>query len=84
MERILKMKSYQEFTWIECRYDEVVVFKAAKMSESVFAGQSDILIPEIATAGLSTCTHEEDLEDVGRNVDLHIFDQNLFEVEDGW
>ena len=62
MERILKMKSYQEFTWIECRYDEVVAFKAAKMSESVFAGQSDILIPEIVTVDSST--HEEDLEDV--------------------
>lgn len=62
MERILKMKSYQEFTWIECRYDEVVVFKAAKMSESVFAGQSDILIPEIVIVDSST--HEEDLEDV--------------------
>ena len=34
-----------------------------KLSESVFAGQSDILQPEIATAGPST--HEEDLEDVG-------------------
>ena len=28
----------------------------------MFAGQSDILIPEVATAG--TSTHEEDLEDV--------------------
>ena len=32
------------------------------MSESVFAGQSDILIPEIVTVDSST--HEEDLEDV--------------------
>ena len=39
-----------------------VAFKAAKMSESVFAGQSDILIPEIVTVDSST--HEEDLEDV--------------------
>ena len=32
-----------------------VAFKVAKMSEPVFAGQSDvlILIPEVATAGLS-------------------------------
>ena len=31
-----------------------IAFKAAKMGESVFAGQSDILIsiPEVATAGL--------------------------------
>ena len=39
-----------------------VAFKAAKMSESVFAGQSDILIPEIVIVDSST--HEEDLEDV--------------------
>ena len=41
-----------------------VAFKAAKLGESAFAGQSDILIPEVATAG--TFTHEEDLEDVVR------------------
>ena len=46
-----------------------VAFKAAKMSGSVFAGQSNILIPEVMTAGPST--YEEDLEDfVGRNADL--------------
>lgn len=50
-----------------------VAFKAAKMGESVLAGQSDILISEVATTGpllrkrtRKTC--------VGRNMEqLHIF-----------
>ena len=58
-----------------------VAFKAAKMSKSAFARQrqSDVLIlmPQVVTAGPST--HEEDLEDVGRNVDLHMFNQDVFE-----
>ena len=33
---------------IACRK---VAFKAAKLGESVFAGQSDILTPKVATAG---------------------------------
>ena len=49
------------------------------MSESAFADQSDILIPQVATAGSST--HEDDLEDACRNADLyfHIFNQEVFE-----
>ena len=47
-----------------------VAFKAAKLGESAFAGQSDILIPEVATAG--TFTHEEGLKDVGHNADLYL------------
>lgn len=40
-----------------------VAFKAAKMIESVFAGQSVILTREVATAGSST--DEEASEDLG-------------------
>ena len=40
------------------------------MGESVFAAQSDILVPEVAMTGPST--HGEDLEDVGRNAELYI------------
>ena len=40
----------------------------------MFAGQSEILTREVATAGVST--DEEALEDLGRNVDLYIFNQD--------
>ena len=40
-----------------------VAFEAAKMNESVFKGQSDTILTQVATAGPST--HEEGLE-VGR------------------
>ena len=42
-----------------------VAFNAAKMGESVLAGQSVILTREVATAGSST--DEEVLEDLERN-----------------
>ena len=51
-----------------------IAYNAAKMGESVFAGQSDILTREVATAGSST--DEEVLEDLGRNADLYIFNQD--------
>ena len=45
-----------------------VTFKAAKIAESVFAGQSETLTREVATIGAST--EEEALDDLGLNADL--------------
>ena len=45
------------------------------MGESVFAGQSVIITRDVATAGSST--DEENLEDLGGNADLYIFNQDV-------
>ena len=52
-----------------------VAFKSAKLAESVFAGQSDVLISQVATEGLSS-DEADHLEDLGRNADLYIFNQD--------
>ena len=43
----------------------------------MFAGQSVILIREVATPGLPS--DEGDLEDLGRNADLYIFNQDVMQ-----
>ena len=48
-----------------------VAFKAAKIAESAFASQSEILTREVARVDVPT--DEEALDDLGRNVDLYIF-----------
>ena len=48
-----------------------VAFEAAKIVESAFAGQSEILTREPAT--VDAPTDEEALDDLGRNADLYIF-----------
>ena len=58
-----------------------VAYKAAKLAESVFAGQPVILTRQVATKGLSS--GEADLEDLGRDADdlylavflIYIFNQ---------
>ena len=54
-------------------------FKATKsLGESIFACRSEILMPEdVATT--SSFTHEEDLDDLGRNADLYAFNDETFE-----
>ena len=47
-----------------------VTFKAAKLGDSIFERQSDILMTEAVTVNSSS--HEEDLDDVGCNADLYI------------
>ena len=47
------------------------------MAESVFAGQSVILTRKVATEGLSS--DEADLEGLGRNTDLYIFNQDVMQ-----
>ena len=50
-----------------------VAFKSAKLAKSVFAGQSDVLTRQAATEVLSS--DEADLEYLGRNADLYIFNR---------
>ena len=51
-----------------------VVFKAAKIGESVFAGQFEALTREVTTVDVST--DNEALDDLGRNADLYTFNQD--------
>ena len=51
-------------------------FKSVKLAESVFTSQADILTRQVVTkAGLSSTSNysEADFQDMGRNVDLYIF-----------
>lgn len=50
-----------------------VAFKAAKIAESAFAGH-EILTHEVLTVDAST--DEEALDDLERNADLYIFNQD--------
>ena len=51
----------------------IIAFKSAKLAESEFAFQSDVLTRQV-DIGLSF--DEADFEDLGRNVDLYIFNQD--------
>ena len=44
-------------------------FKAARLGDSIFERQSEILMTEAAT--INSLSHEEDLDDVGCNADLY-------------
>ena len=48
--------------------------KSAKLAESVFVCQSDVLTRQVATEGLSS--DEADFEDLDRNADLYTFNQD--------
>ena len=54
--------------------DSDVAFKAAKLSETVLAGQFSVLVHEIE--GQSASIYEAAFEDLGSNADMYIFDQN--------
>ena len=51
-----------------------VAFKAAKIADSVLAGQSEILMREVARDDVPN--DEEAFDDLGRNADLCIFRQD--------
>ena len=53
-----------------------VAFKSIKLAESVFTSQADILTRQVATEGLSSNDSEADLQDLGHNADLNIFNQD--------
>ena len=55
-----------------------VTFKAARLVDSSFERQSEILMTEAAT--VNSPSHEEDLDDVGcRNAGLYAFKQDAFQ-----
>ena len=60
-----------------------VVYKAIKLGESIFERRSETLtvIPEedLMPRGSVTVSYEEDLEDLGCNADLYIFNDETVE-----
>ena len=50
------------------------ITSVGRLAESVFACQSDVLTRQVATEGLSS--DEVDFEDLGRNAELYIFNQD--------
>jgi len=52
-----------------------VAFKAAKIADSAFAGQSEILTREVARDDVPN--DEQALDDLGRNADLYILHQDV-------
>ena len=54
-----------------------VAFKAARLGDSIFDRQSEILMTEDVTVNSSS--HEEDFDDVGYNADLYAARQDTFQ-----
>ena len=50
-----------------------VVYKANKLGESMFARQSEMLMPEEELGSQSPVSYEEDFEDLSSNADLYVF-----------
>jgi len=75
-----KIKSAMKWWWkcismvIAKTASRSVAFKAAKIAESALAGQSEILTRE--PAKVDALTDEEPVDDLGRNADLYIFNQD--------
>ena len=56
-----------------------VAFKAAKIADSVLAGQSEILMREVARDDVPN--DEEAFDDLGRSADLCIFHQDVADTD---
>ena len=54
-----------------------VAFKAARLGDSIFDRQSEILMTEDVT--VNSPSHEEDFDDVGGNADLYAARQDAFQ-----
>ena len=54
-----------------------VVYKANKLGESMFARQSEMLMPEVELGSQSPVSYEEDFEDLSSNVDLYVFNDQM-------
>ena len=48
----------------------------AKLAESVFTSQADVLSRQVATEGLSFNDSEANFQDLDHNADLYIFNQD--------
>ena len=55
-----------------------VAYKAARLGDSIFDRQSEILMTEDVT--VTSSSHEEDFDDVGCNADLYAARQDTFQV----
>ena len=54
-----------------------VVYKANKLGESMFARQSEMLMPEEELGSQSPGSYEEDFEDLSSNADLYVFNDQM-------
>ena len=54
-----------------------VVYKANKLGESMFARQSEMLMPEEELGSQSPVSYEEDFEDLSSNADLYVFNDQM-------
>ena len=54
-----------------------VVYKANKLGESMFARQSEILMPEVELGSQSPVSYEEDFEELSSNADLYVFNHQM-------
>ena len=54
-----------------------VVYKANKLGESMFARQSEMLMPEVELGSQSPVSYEEDFEELSSNADLYVFNHQM-------
>jgi len=54
-----------------------MVYKANKLGESMFARQSEMLMPEEELGSQSPVSYEEDFEDLSSNADLYVFNNQI-------
>ena len=54
-----------------------VVYKANKLGESMFARQSEMLMPEEELGSQSPGSYEEDFEELSSNADLYVFNDQM-------
>ena len=54
-----------------------VVYKANRLGESMFARQSEMLMPEEELGSQSPVSDEEDFEDLSSNADLYVFNDQM-------
>ena len=54
-----------------------VVHKANKLGESMFARQSEMLMPEEELGSQSPVSYEEDFEELSSNADLYVFNDQM-------
>ena len=54
-----------------------MVYKANKLGESMFARQSEILMPEVELGSQNPASREEDFEELSSNADLYVFNHQM-------
>ena len=54
-----------------------VAYQANKLGESLFARQSEMLMPEEELGSQSPVSYEEDFEELSSNADLYVFNDQM-------